>query len=80
MQNPVPNSEPAISHPKVDFSLAEDVLCEECENKTFCEVIIIKKISAIMSPTGKEVMAPVKTFQCAKCGHMNAQFVPKIEN
>ena len=73
------NQAASIPQPNFDISTAEDVLCEECENKTFSEVIIIKKVSAIMSPTGKEVMAPIKTFQCAKCCHMNDQFVPKFE-
>ena len=41
--------------------------------------IVFKKVSAIMSPTGQEVMAPIKTFQCAKCNHLNEQFVPKVD-
>ena len=63
--------------PKLDLSMAEDVVCQECENNSFSEVIIIKKVSAIMSPTGQEVMAPIKTFQCAKCNFMNEEFIPK---
>jgi|TARA_R110002110_G_scaffold176788_1_gene381169 hypothetical protein len=73
------NQAASVPQPKFDLSNAEDVICEGCENNTFLEVIIIKKVSAIMSPTGQEVMAPIKTFQCAKCSHMNDQFIPRIE-
>ena len=73
------NQAASVPQPKFDITAAEDVVCEGCENNTFSEVIIIKKVSAIMSPTGKEVMAPIKTFQCAKCCHMNEQFIPKSE-
>ena len=78
MQN-ASNPNPQMQRPPLDLSTAEDVLCEECENNTFSEVIVIKKVSAIMSPTGQEVMAPIKTFQCAKCNHLNEQFVPKVD-
>ncbi len=67
-----------MPRPKLDLSLAEDIQCEECENKTFIEVIIIKKLSAIASPTGQDIMAPIKTFQCSKCCHMNQEFIPKV--
>ena len=76
MENQAPSMP---TQPPFDMSTAEDVICEECENITFTEVIIIKKVSAIMSPTGKPIMAPIKTFQCAKCGHINEQFVPKFD-
>tara|TARA_R110000824_G_scaffold368375_1_gene557682 strand:+ start:828 stop:1064 length:237 start_codon:yes stop_codon:yes gene_type:complete len=68
-----------MPQPKLDLSTAEDIKCDECENNTFMEVIIIKKVSAIMSPTGQDIMAPIKTFQCAKCNHLNEQFVPKVD-
>ena len=34
------------------------------------ESLIIKKISAILSPTGKEVIAPIQVFNCGNCGEM----------
>ena len=80
MQNqPIPNAAAAAPTPELDLSTAEDVACEECTNTTFSEVIVIKKLAAIMSPNGQEIMAPIKTFQCAKCGHLNADFIPKVD-
>ena len=54
---------------------AEDIKCEECANVYFTPVIMIKKISALISPTGKEIMAPVQLFQCSSCSHVNKQLL-----
>lgn len=60
----------------VDLTNALDVVCEECGCKTFREVAFIKKVSALVSPTGKEAVVPVGTFSCAACGHVNKEFDP----
>ena len=33
-----------------------------------------KRVSAIMSPTGKEQIAPVPSFRCDDCDHINKEF------
>ena len=62
--------------PNIDLSSATDVDCEECGKKTFREVAMMKRVSALVSPTGKEVLVPVGTFACASCGHINKEFDP----
>jgi hypothetical protein len=62
----------------VDMSLAEDVQCDSCEGITFRSCFFIKKISALISPTGKETIVPVESFACNSCGHVNTQFMPTI--
>ena len=42
--------------------------CAKCGNTIFIQGYVIKKISAIMSPTGEEVIAPVQVFNCGNCG------------
>jgi len=59
-----------------DISTAEDVLCDSCKGRTFREITLIKRVSALVSPTGKETFAPVSTFCCASCGHLNTAFDP----
>ena len=54
----------------VDLSDAETMICEECGNKVFLQGYIIKKISAIISPTGQEVIAPIQVFNCGSCGEL----------
>ncbi len=55
---------------KVDLSEADTMKCQSCENPVFIQGYIIKKISAILSPTGKEVIAPIQVFNCGNCGEM----------
>ena len=54
-----------------------DVVCEKCENQTFTMAFLFKKISAILSPNGKESMIPLQVYKCDECGHINKEFLPK---
>ena len=60
-----------------DISQADDVKCDECGHDVFIPVFMIKKVSAIMSPNGQEIIAPVQVFGCNKCGHVNQEFMPR---
>ena len=60
----------------VDLSAAVDVACAKCANTTFREVAFIKRVSPLVSPTGKEALVPIGTFACAACGHVNDEFDP----
>jgi DNA-directed RNA polymerase subunit RPC12/RpoP len=51
-----------------------DIRCENCGGKYFRQVNAFKRISAIMSPTGKEQIVPVPSFRCDDCGHINKEF------
>ena len=51
--------------------------CESCGNDTFVQVYRMRKLSALLSPTGKPTMIPIQIFACAKCGHINPEFLPK---
>ena len=55
---------------KVDLSDADTMKCQSCGNSIFIQGYVIKKISAIVSPTGKEVIAPIQVFNCGNCGEM----------
>lgn len=59
-----------------DLSLAEDIVCENCGNLTFQEVLLMKKVSALVSPNGKEGIVPIPTFSCVACGWVNEMFRP----
>ena len=62
---------------QIDFSQTVPEVCEECENDTFNEVVKVRKLSALLSPSGQETMIPLKTFACTKCGYINPAFLPK---
>lgn len=62
-----------------DLSLATDLVCESCQNRTFQEVLLMKKVSALVSPNGKEGIIPIPTFACVACGYVNEMFRPKTD-
>ena len=42
--------------------------CEHCGNYIFMKATVIKRLSAIVSPTGQEAMIPIEVFSCGNCG------------
>ena len=70
------NEQPQIN---IDLSQTTAEVCEKCENDTFVQVYKMRKLSALLSPAGKESMIPLQVFACTKCGHINAGFRPKGE-
>ena len=73
MNNPTPQM-------NIDFSQTTAEVCEKCGNDTFVSAIKLRKLSALLSPHGKETMIPMQVFACAKCGHINKEFQLKEEN
>ncbi len=62
-----------------DFSQAIDYTCEKCGFDQFVAQFKIKKFSALMSPTGQEQVVPIQCFACAKCMHINSEWLPDTE-
>ena len=58
----------------VDLTHAKDIVCDECSNKGFRQTMMLKKLSALVSPNGQEAIIPVMAFACDKCGHINKEF------
>tara|TARA_R110002020_G_C16086808_1_gene757542 strand:+ start:653 stop:922 length:270 start_codon:yes stop_codon:yes gene_type:complete len=59
----------------VDLTHAKTLECEECGCKGFKQTLMLKKLSALLSPTGQEAMVPVAAFACEKCSHINKEFL-----
>ena len=66
-RKPIPQPKKQV---QVDLKDAETMKCANCGNSIFIQGYIVKKISAIMSPTGQEVIAPVQVFNCGSCGEL----------
>tara|TARA_R100000005_G_C5001329_1_gene208484 strand:+ start:2437 stop:2712 length:276 start_codon:yes stop_codon:yes gene_type:complete len=64
---------------KVNINLndMDDVVCENCGNPTFIQVVLLKRVSAVMSPSGKKSFLPMPVFECSSCGHVNDELLPK---
>ena len=54
----------------------KDIICEDCGSKFFRQVQAFKRLSALISPTGKEQIVPVPVFRCDECGFINEEFRP----
>ena len=65
--------QPQETQVQVDLSKADTIKCDDCGNYLFITAHVIKRLSAIISPTGQEAMIPVQVYSCGNCGT-----VPKI--
>jgi len=61
---------------QLDLSQAETILCEKCSNGLFIQSFFLKKLSALVSPTGQEAIIPVQVYSCGNCGHINQKLNP----
>ena len=59
----------------IDVSQTSEMKCDKCENNTFKQTMMLRKVSAIVSPNGKETIIPVGVFACEKCGHVNDELI-----
>ena len=59
---------------QIDISKTSPVKCEKCENQTFKQSLLLRKLSALVSPNGQETLVPVQVFACEKCGNVNSEF------
>ena len=64
---------------RVDLSQAPWLECSE-KNKLFESRILFKRISPIISPTGKEEMIPLEVIVCTKCGKVPTFFSDKAKD
>ena len=58
---------------------ASDVTCDECKNTHFVSAFVVKKISALVSPSGQEIVVPLQILKCDKCSHVNEEFLTPDE-
>jgi uncharacterized Zn finger protein len=61
---------------QLDLSQAETILCEKCSNGLFIQSFFLKKLSALVSPTGQEAVIPLQVYSCGNCGHINQKLNP----
>ena len=54
----------------------EAYTCERCGHDRFTLVYLIKKISALVSPTGRDTIVPMSCFACISCHHINEDLLP----
>ena len=63
---------------QIDISKADTITCDECGNASFIQAFFLKKISALMSPTGKEAVVPMQVFSCGNCGSIPKNMIDQV--
>lgn len=61
---------------KLRINLREQptVLCEKCESAFFQEIVMVKKVSKLLTGEPDDTIVPFPTYRCAECGHVNDEF------
>jgi len=62
--------------PQMDIKQTQPVECDNCKSQAFQEAVMLRRVSAILSPSGKSGLLPLPVFACISCGHVNEQFLP----
>lgn len=63
---------------QIDVGELDNVICEKCNNVFFQPVFMMKKVSSLISPNGKEGLIPVQgPYVCVACGNINKEFLPR---
>jgi|GEM_PF-1313603 hypothetical protein len=68
---PLPGASNQGATVQVDLRDAETLKCEHCGNYLFILCYVLKRLSALVSPTGKEEMIPVQVYSCGDCGKVS---------
>lgn len=53
-----------------------NVVCS-CGSKVFHEAVVLKKVSSLVSGTGREELVPIPVYVCDKCGKIPEEFTNK---
>ena len=67
-RKPLPG--PPKTQVQVDLRKADTIKCKKCSNYVFLQSFILKRLSAILSPTGEEALIPVQVYSCGNCGEV----------
>ena len=62
--------QPIKQEVQVDLTKADTIKCDDCGNYLFITSYVIKRVSAILSPTGQEGLVPIQVYSCGNCGQV----------
>ena len=60
---------------QIDITKTTQIKCEACENPTFKQTLLLRKMSALVAPSGQDTIVPMQVFACEKCGYVNKEFL-----
>jgi len=66
----------SLTQPKIDLRDAETISCNDCGGLYFKEVILLKRVSKLLTGSSEDTLVPFPIYKCDKCGHVNEGFNP----
>jgi hypothetical protein len=67
-----------MDNTRINISLDKTLpmYCEKCEHNIFTEGVLLRRVPKFFSGTPEDSILPIPVFYCAKCGHVNSEFLP----
>lgn len=62
----------------VNLQDTAEIKCDKCEHTVFNQSFFLRSVSRFITGGPQDSVIPMAVFACAKCGHVNDMFVPKI--
>jgi predicted nucleic acid-binding Zn ribbon protein len=66
----------SLTQPKIDLRDQPTIHCERCGGHYFKEVILLKKVSKLLTGSSEDTLVPFPVYRCDDCGHVNDTFNP----
>ena len=74
-QKPIPQPKAEV---QVDLNEAETMKCVDCGNTVFIPAFFLKRLSPLISPTGKEALIPIQVYSCGNCGKVPDKLMKEV--
>ena len=68
-------SDDNIIRPKIDLRQQPTIVCEECGEKFFKEVTMLKKVPKLLTGSPEDTIVPFPTYMCNNCGFVNEELL-----
>ena len=65
-----------LEKPRINLKVCDTIKCEKCEGTYFKEVLILKRVPALMTGSVEDTNVPFSVTMCNNCGHVNSGFNP----
>jgi len=60
--------------PKIDLKQQPTITCSKCDSRFFKEIVLIKKVPALLTGNSEDTLVPFPTYRCDDCGHVDEEF------
>lgn len=67
-ERPINQQAPPQANVNVDLAQLPSIVCPKCKGEIWTQRVRLKKVSALISPQGKEQIVPITILVCASCG------------